>query len=66
MRRKDVDWTVHQQGTTPSVEQAQLAVLMDIRDELKAIRVDVGPILHDTRAAAKRIDKRLTRGRKLR
>lgn len=73
MRRKDVEWTVHQQGTTPSVEQAQLAVLMDIRDELKdvkraltAIRVDVGPILHDTRAAAKRIDKRLTRGRKLR
>jgi hypothetical protein len=73
VRRKDVEWTVHQQGTPPSVEQAQLAVLMDIRDELKdvkraltAIRVDVGPILHDTRAAAKRIDKRLTRGRKLR
>jgi hypothetical protein len=63
---------VHHSGVTPTIEQAQLAVLMDIRDELKdvkraltAIRVDVGPILHDTRAAAKRIDKRLTRSRPL-
>lgn len=32
-RRKDTDWNIPE--GTPSVEQAALAVLMDIRDELK-------------------------------
>jgi hypothetical protein len=76
------NWLVSNDGgkNVISVAHAQLAVLMDIRallqtirdDQkdvahvLRNIRGDVGPILHDTRAAAKRIDKRLARGRKLR
>lgn len=34
-RRKDVSWTVPEESV--NVEQAQLAVLMDIRDELKQL-----------------------------
>ncbi len=37
-RKKDVDWSIKsQQNGTYSFEAAQLAVLMDIRDELKAL-----------------------------
>jgi hypothetical protein len=72
-RFKDTAWTVNvPPGTLISYEGAQLCVLMDIRDELKevnkrltALRVDVGPVLHDTRAATKRIDKRLAMTRRL-
>jgi hypothetical protein len=37
-RRKNVDWTVCKDGGGMSFDAAQLAVLMDIRDELKGIR----------------------------
>ena len=37
-RKKDVIWTVCQPGVNCTFPGAQLAVLMDIRDELKAIR----------------------------
>jgi hypothetical protein len=68
-RFKDAQWTINvPPGTSTSYAAAQLCVLMDIRDELKevsrsltALRVDVGPLLHDIRAAAKRIDKRLSK-----
>jgi hypothetical protein len=38
-RHRDVNWTIHRNDNgTVSYEAAQLAVLMDIRDELKRIR----------------------------
>lgn len=36
-RRKDVEWLLPEPGQNVSFEAAQLAVLMDIRDELKRI-----------------------------
>lgn len=37
-RRKDVSWSVPEQGDYISHEQATLAVLMDIRDEMKELK----------------------------
>lgn len=37
-RNKDCDWNTGTLPNSVSVEQAQLAVLMDIRDELQALR----------------------------
>ncbi len=37
-RRKNITWTVCKDGEGMSFEAAQLAVLMDIRDELQGIR----------------------------
>jgi len=41
-RKKNVEWMLdtNRDGTTPTLA-AHLAVLMDIRDELKAIRVEI-------------------------
>jgi hypothetical protein len=36
-RRKDYDWNTGNPGTVMTWEGAQLAVLMDIRDELKKL-----------------------------
>jgi hypothetical protein len=36
-RRKDVNWSIPEQGQTLNIEQAQLAVLMDLRDELQKL-----------------------------
>lgn len=37
-RKKDVQWTVaRDDGTVPTWEHVQVAVLMDIRDELKKL-----------------------------
>lgn len=63
-REKDTNWNV---GTSSSVDHAQLAVLMDIRDELKSLNrvlhcLDFQSMpgsLRLTREATERIDKRL-------
>ena len=36
-RRKDVDWFLPDVGTGISLDHAKLAVLMDLRDELKRL-----------------------------
>jgi ABC-type transporter Mla MlaB component len=36
-RRKNVDWSIPDLGQTVTVDEAQLAVLMDIRDELQRL-----------------------------
>ena len=41
-RRKDVNWSVPEADQAIYFEQAQLAVLMDIRDELKAVNTSLG------------------------
>ena len=43
-RRKDVDWHIPsgKVGDIPTPEQACIAVLMDIRDELKKLNIIVG------------------------
>lgn len=42
-RKKDVNWcAADENGETQSFEAAQLAVLMDIRDELKALNAKAG------------------------
>lgn len=39
-RKKDIDWTVAEaDGSVPTWERASIAVLMDIRDELRRIAV---------------------------
>jgi hypothetical protein len=41
-RKKNANWVVcDERGQTLSVEHAQLAALMDLRDELQGIRADV-------------------------
>jgi hypothetical protein len=43
IRMKDVNWTVSEDGKSAcSVEHAALAVLMDIRDEMKATNCLLG------------------------
>ena len=42
MRKKNANWRICDKGGTAfSVEHAQLAALMDLRDELQGIRADV-------------------------
>lgn len=37
-RHKDIEWKIHNEdGTIPTWERVQVAVLMDIRDELKRL-----------------------------
>lgn len=38
-RRKDVKWQIHNQASVPTMEGAMMAVLMDLRDELKEIKL---------------------------
>ena len=41
-RKKDANWIVaDEQGNCPDTQNAILAVLMDIRDEMKLIRADI-------------------------
>jgi hypothetical protein len=41
-RKKDVDWLVADEGgTVPTWERVNLAVLMDIRDELKRLNAAI-------------------------
>lgn len=68
-RRKNVNWTTCRDDGGISFDGAQLAVLMDIRDELQAIRrrLDCPRIPQaldaavEAAAATKRIDKRLAK-----
>lgn len=68
-RKKDVNWTLHiSDGGTVSNEHAQLAVLMDLRDELKKLNtllhcpnvIDIPRILRGirTKLPSKRRKKR--------
>ena len=61
MRRKDIDWDCgdnNKDGATH--EQAQLAVLMDLRDELKLIRrLGECPRIQWAFDTLERIDKKL-------
>lgn len=64
-RRKDVDWFV--EASNPSIDGAQLAVLMDLRDELKTLN----RLLHCWRFQAipvtlSRIDSRIAKNMPLR
>jgi hypothetical protein len=43
-RRRDVSWQVCGEGQSPSFDGAQLAVLMDIREELKLLRYNLSSI----------------------
>lgn len=69
-RHKDATWSV---GDQPPTEAAILCVLMDIRDELKAVRrlmecgnVQAGFIaMQNTSRVVRRMDKRLARKIKL-
>lgn len=64
-RRKDVNWDIEERPTT---EQACLAVLMDIRDELKQLNRHATSGRYETRRAEdaiRRIDKRLQKRIKL-
>lgn len=66
-RHRNVEWTVTvRESDLPSIHHAQLAVLMDIRDELQTIRA-LAECHRIPRAldAAVRIDKRLAKKFKL-
>jgi hypothetical protein len=62
-RRKDANWEVPENSVT--TEQAQLAVLMDIRDELKSLNRNlmnahqISGIARDVARIDKRISKRV-------
>jgi hypothetical protein len=56
-RRKDVNWTLP--DGTVSVEQAQLAVMMDIRDELKELNRRLDWRFSQMPNTLDRIDRRL-------
>jgi hypothetical protein len=65
-RKKNANWSVAEpDGTVPDWIRAQLAVLMDLRDELQAIRrllectkgQDIPRVLRQIRAHTSRIPK---------
>lgn len=55
-RKKDVSWNIPEKEV--QYEHATLAVLMDIRDELKEIKQSLPWRLDDLRATVTRIDRR--------
>lgn len=67
-RKKDIDWNCGNENDT-TIPQAHLAVLMDIRDELKALNrllnysnfIDIPNRLRRIRDAVERTDRRLTK-----
>lgn len=73
MRKKDVNWTINQNhdGTT-STENAHLAVLMDIRDELKNLNsifschnfLNIPYVLREIRNNTKKRKKNVKRTRR--
>lgn len=68
MRHKDTEWSLPE--TVQTCEQAGVAVLMDIRDELRLIRSvlccpnarDIPNILRDIRTNTKKPRRRKARG----
>ena len=70
MRHKDVNWslpagTPGPNGSTHPVENIQVALLMDIRDELKDLNLKL-QFNSDLIATLKRIDRRLAQTNPLR
>jgi hypothetical protein len=61
-RHKNANWNCGEDGGTVSQDQARLAVLMDIRDELQALnRIMQCSNVRDGFIAMQHIDKRMQR-----